>query len=138
MIRVRTFFASMTGRVFVILALGLGLAALVAVAVTDAKSKHDFEVQLRERTADRLQVIVTFLDAAPKDLRRAFIGFGGPGIRLQPPGATGISPDSVFQNVAQRARRVAANGDGAERGLRDVLSGDSPARSRGCPAGAGE
>ena len=101
MIRVRTFFASMTGRVFVILALGLGLAALVAVAVTDAKSKHDFEVQLRERTADRLQSYVTFLDAAPRDLRRAFIGFGGPGIRLQPASAAGLSPDDTFENIVQ-------------------------------------
>ena len=64
MIRIRTFFASMTGRVFVILALGMGAAALIAVAITDAKSQREFETQLIERAADRLQSYVGFLDAS--------------------------------------------------------------------------
>src|SRR6185295_14620971 len=87
--RVRTFFASMTGRVFIILSLGMGTAALIAVAVTDSASQRLFEKQLVERTADRLQGYVQFLDASPANLRALFLTTGGPGIHLQPADATG-------------------------------------------------
>ncbi len=103
MIRVRTFFASMTGRVFVILTLGMAAAALIAVAVTDATSKRNFEIQLTERAADRLQGYVQFLDAAPANLRELFLSSGGPGIRLQPSTAKGVRDDAEFQS-ALRAR----------------------------------
>ncbi len=103
MMRARAFFASMTGRVFVILALGMGAAALIAVAITDAKSKRDFESQLVERAADRLQSYVAFLDVSPASLRETFLTSGGPGIRLQPSTATGVAADTAFQN-ALRAR----------------------------------
>jgi signal transduction histidine kinase len=103
MIRIRSFFASMTGRVFVILALGMGAAALIAVATSDAKSRRDFETQLNERSADRLQGYVAFLDVSPASLRETFLASGGPGIRIQPATATGTKPDPVFEKVL-RAR----------------------------------
>ena len=98
MIRVRTFFASMTGRVFVILASGMGAAALIAVAITDAKGKRDFETQLAERTADLLQSYVQFLDAAPVNLRELLLT-SSPGIRLQPSTAKGVATDTEFQRA---------------------------------------
>jgi signal transduction histidine kinase len=102
MIRVRMFFASMTGRVFVILALGMGAAALIAVAITDVKSKRDFDSQLVERAADRMQGYVQFLDAAPANLRQVFLTSGGPGVRLQPDSAKGASTDAVFQGALRQ------------------------------------
>ena len=102
MIRVRTFFASMTGRVFVILALGMGAAALIAVAITDFKSQRDFEKQLVERTVDRLQAYVQFLDAAPPSLRELFLSTGGPGIHVQPADTKGISVDTEFQAAVRQ------------------------------------
>jgi signal transduction histidine kinase len=101
MIRIRSFFASMTGRVFVILALGMGAAALIAVAITDAKSRRDFENQIIERSADRLQNYVAFLDVSPASLRETFLASGGPGIRIQPATATGTKPDAIFQKALQ-------------------------------------
>jgi signal transduction histidine kinase len=95
--QLRAFFASMTGRVFVILALGLGGAALVAVAITDATNHRSFEQQLIERTADRLQGYVAFLDASPPNLRELVMSSGGPGIHQQPAGTTGTAPDAIFQ-----------------------------------------
>jgi signal transduction histidine kinase len=97
--RVRSFFASMTGRVFVILALGMGAAALIAVAITDAKSKRDFEAQIIVRTADRLQSYLAFLDVAPAILREAFLTSGGPGIRVQPVASTGTRSDPAFEKI---------------------------------------
>jgi signal transduction histidine kinase len=102
MIRIRTFFASMTGRVFVILALGMGAAALIAVAITDAKSRRDFEKQLVERAVDRLQSYVQFLDAAPGNVRELFLSTGGPGIHVQPGDAKGVSPDATFQAAVRQ------------------------------------
>ena len=98
MTRVRTFFASMTGRVFVILALGMWAAALIAVAITDAKSKRDFETQLAERTADLLQSYVQFLDAVPVNLRELFLT-SSPGIHLQPSTAKGVAADTEFERA---------------------------------------
>jgi signal transduction histidine kinase len=98
--QLRAFFASMTGRVFVILALGMGAAAMIAVAVTDATSQRDFAKQIVERTADRLQGYVAFLDVSPPDLRQTVLtSGGGPGIRPQPLSAPGVGPDDVFQAV---------------------------------------
>jgi len=97
MMRIRTFFASMTGRVFVILALGVGAAALIAVAITDAKSQRDFERQLVERAVDRLQSYVEFLDAVPANVRQLFLTTNGPGIHVQPADAKGVRPDAAFQ-----------------------------------------
>lgn len=104
MIRVRTFFASMTGRVFVILALGMGAAALIAVAITDYRSERDFEQQLVERAVDRLQSYVQFLDAAPANLRELFLNTGGPGIHVQPGDAKGIAADPTFEGAVRQRR----------------------------------
>jgi signal transduction histidine kinase len=103
MMRVRSFFASMTGRVFVILALGMGAAALIAVAITDYKSQRDFERQLVERAVDRVQSYSQFLDAVPKNLRELFLSTGGgPGLHVQPADTTGISPDAEFQAAVRQ------------------------------------
>ncbi len=111
MIRVRAFFASMTGRVFVILALGMGAAALIAVAITDVKSRRDFESQLVERAADRLQSYVQFLDAAPANLRELFLTTGGPGIHVQPADVTGLALDATFQEALRQRGGLLQNSE---------------------------
>jgi len=103
MIRIRSFLGSMTGRLFLILALGVGAAAFIAIAVTDASNRRAFERQLTERAVDRLQGYLAFVDASPANLRELLFSAGGPGFHLQPADAKGTKPDTEFQN-AMRAR----------------------------------
>jgi hypothetical protein len=103
MIRIRSFLNSMTGRLFLILALGVGAAAFIAIAVTDAANRRAFELQLTDRAVDRLQGYVAFLDASPANLRALILSAGGPGFHVQPAEARGTKPDPEFQTL-MRAR----------------------------------
>jgi signal transduction histidine kinase len=103
MIRLRSFLGSMTGRLFLILALGVGAAAFIAVAITDASNRRAFEQQLIERAVDRLQGYVAFVDASPASIRDVILSAGGPGFRVQPEDTRGAKPDPEFQD-AVRAR----------------------------------
>jgi signal transduction histidine kinase len=103
MIRIRSFLGSMTGRLFLILALGVGAAAFIAIAVTDASNRRAFEQQVTERAVDRLQGYVAFVDAAPASLRALLLSAGGPGFHVQTADTKGTKPDPEFQNV-MRAR----------------------------------
>ncbi len=94
----RTFFSSMGGRLFALLALGMAASALIATAVTNLYSNREFERQLDERTADLLQAYTEFLDAAPPDVRGRMLRDGGPGIHHQPDAVGGIT-DTRFQAV---------------------------------------
>lgn len=99
MIRIRTFFASMTGRLFVILTVGMAAAALIAVAIADEKGRRNFESQLLERTADWLQIYITLIDSTPANLRATLLTSGGPWIRPQSAAAVGVEVDAAFQNA---------------------------------------
>ena len=55
MMRLRRFFASMVGRLFVILLLGMSVAAIGATMLASAKRQQEFERQNLNRIADRLQ-----------------------------------------------------------------------------------
>jgi signal transduction histidine kinase len=99
MIRIRSFLLSMTGRLFLILALGVGAAAFLSVAISDASNRRAFEQQLTERAVDRLQGYVAFVDASPATLRAIILSAGGPGFHVQPADAKGTNPDPQFQNA---------------------------------------
>lgn len=96
--RLRGFFRSMTGRLFVWLAFGMAVAALIATAATNLYSSREFERQLAERTADLLEGYSQFLDAAPAELRARMLRDGGPGVRpvAEPTAGT---PDPAFTRV---------------------------------------
>jgi signal transduction histidine kinase len=96
---VRAFFASMTGRIFVILTVGMALAALIAGALTIVTGDRDFERQLLERAADRVEGPIAFLDVIPAEVRKNLLAGGGAGIRLQPPEVKGVREDTGFEEV---------------------------------------
>ena len=114
----REFFRSMTGRLFVWLALGMAIAALIATVITNLYSSREFERQLAERTADLLQGYGQFLDAAPPDLRTRMLRDGGPGVRLLAE-ATAGAPDAEFTQVLASRGGVVA-GATAETARLDV------------------
>jgi len=105
----RAYFASMTGRLFVLLAVGMGAAAVIATAISDAKAAREFERQLVERTADRLQAFVEFLDASPQSVRERLLGQGGPGIRKQPAEVSGDAIDTGFEQALRDRGGLAAS-----------------------------
>ncbi len=103
MSRARAFFASMSGRIFVLLALGMATAAWLATAITNARSEREFREQLAERATDRLEGYVAFLDAMPNSLREVLLSSGGiAGIRVQPATVTGSGADTAFQTALTR------------------------------------
>jgi signal transduction histidine kinase len=63
--RIYFFFASMTGRIFMILAVGMVAAALIGTAITGVTSNRQFAEQLLARTADRVEQYVAVVDAVP-------------------------------------------------------------------------
>jgi signal transduction histidine kinase/heme exporter protein D len=103
----REFFQSMTGRLFVWLALGMATAALIATVITNLYSSREFERQLAERTADLLQGYSEFLDAAPPDLRTRMLRDGGTGVRLLAEATTGAPDPGFTQVLAARGGVVA-------------------------------
>ena len=96
---IRGFFASMTGRIFIILSVGMAVAALIAASLTIVTGDRDFEKQLLERAADRVEGPITFLDAVPADVRNTLLASGGAGIRIQPPDVKGAREDPAFEEV---------------------------------------
>lgn len=80
--RLRPFFSSMAGRLFLILLAGMGVAAVGASLLADARRQSEFERQQLVRTADRLQGFVHLLDANP-EIRTRLLAAGA-GIRQAP------------------------------------------------------
>ncbi|MBN6103176.1 HAMP domain-containing protein [Xanthomonas sp. CFBP 8703] len=97
--RLRRFFASMAGRLFLILLLGMACAASFATLLANAKRRQEFDRQNMERAADRLQSFVELLQSAGPELRARLLSLGGPGIRILPATARGQAPDPVFAAV---------------------------------------
>ena len=116
MIGARAFFASMTGRLFVILALGMVTAALIAGSITIVTSDKDFEQQQLERAADRIEGSVTFLDAIPKEVRANLLASGGAGVRVQPEAAHGVAKDVDLEAV------LVARGEPVAKASADIAS----------------
>ena len=96
--RLSRFFASMVGRLFVILLLGMSVAAIGATMLASAKRQQEFERQNLNRIADRLQGFVNMLDGNP-ELRERLLDSGGPSVRRLPPGARVGRPDTALMQV---------------------------------------
>src|SRR5262245_8125027 len=109
MSRIRAFFGSMTGRIFVVLAFGLVAAGLLATAITNARSNREFREQMIERSVDRLEGYVSFLNAVPTPVRQVLMSSGIGGIRAQPATTNGTKADPEFQRaVVERGGVIAA------------------------------
>lgn len=98
MMRLRRFFASMVGRLFVILLLGMSVAAIGATMLASAKRQQEFERQNLNRIADRLQGFVNMLDGNP-ELRDRLLMVGGPAVRSLPDGARLGREDAALMGV---------------------------------------
>ena len=96
--RLRGFFASMVGRLFLILVLGMSVAAIGATMLAGAKRQQEFERQNLNRLADRLQGFVNLLDGDP-ELRDRLLQVGGPAVRSLPEDARMGREDSAFMAV---------------------------------------
>jgi len=104
---VRSGLRSMTGRLFILLAVGMATAALIASVITNLSSNRDYERQIDERAADLLQGYAGFLDAAPPELRARMLRDGGFGIQYQPDVARGPADEEFTQLLAMRGGIVA-------------------------------
>ncbi|MCC7634915.1 sensor histidine kinase [Stenotrophomonas rhizophila] len=96
--RLQRFFASMVGRLFVILLLGMSVAAIGATMLASAKRQQEFERQNLNRIADRLQGFVNMLDGNP-ELRERLLDSGGPSVRRLPEGARVGRADQALMEV---------------------------------------
>jgi signal transduction histidine kinase len=142
MSRARAFLASMTGRLFVILAIGMCAAGWLASVITNARSDREFKEQLVERAADRLEGYVTVLDAVPAPLRNSLSSSSGIiGIRAQPPSTAGGAHDAEFERAlssrsgivavarAQRADLALCFPETSEQELQSAFASDSMHRA---------
>ncbi len=98
--RLRGFFASMVGRLFLILLLGMSVAAIGATMLAGAKRQQEFERQNLNRLADRLQGFVNLLDGDP-ELRGRLLQVGGPAVRSLPEDARLGREDAAFMAVLE-------------------------------------
>lgn len=96
--RLRRFFASMVGRLFVILLLGMSVAAIGATMLASTKRQQEFERQNLNRIADRLQGYVNLLDGNP-ELRERLLAAGGPSVRQLPEDARIGRPDTALMEL---------------------------------------
>ncbi|OZI41955.1 ATP-binding protein [Bordetella genomosp. 4] len=97
--RLRRFFGTMAGRLFLILLLGMSAAALLATVLAEARRQQDEAHQNMVRAADRLHGYVNMLDNSPAELRQRLIELGGPGIHRAPSDVRAEESDTTFAHV---------------------------------------
>jgi signal transduction histidine kinase len=107
--RLLGFFGSMTGQIFLILAIGMSGAAVLAAWITISASERDFERQQLERAADRVEAALRLIDALPASSRMPLLASGGAGVRLRPTQAQDETPDDTFQSVLGSRGGLAAS-----------------------------
>lgn len=97
--RVRSFFRSMAGQIFVILTLGMTVAAIIALLVAEQTRRHDFERVRRQRVVASAVDIANRLqrDAARTEAMMADHSIGG--AAPAPPGVALAEPDAALQEA---------------------------------------
>ena len=97
--RVRSFFRSMAGQIFVILTLGMTVAAIIALLVAEQTRRHDFERVRRQRVVASAVDIANRLqrDAARTEAMMADHSIGG--AAPAPPGVALAEPDTALQEA---------------------------------------
>ncbi len=89
----------MTGRKFFLLLGGMTTAAVIASITSNLNSSRDSRRQADERTADRLQAFVSFLEATPPEFRGRMLHRNWSGIVSQAASMPGLAPDSTFSRL---------------------------------------
>ncbi|SEM37767.1 Signal transduction histidine kinase [Pseudoxanthomonas sp. GM95] len=112
--RLRGFFGSLAGRLFLILVLGMSAAAIGATLIANARRTQDFDRQLTERTAERVQGYVELLDGSEGDLRRNLLRVGGPSMRLLDTTPESRVDDPAFAALLQARGGVLAGASSAQ------------------------
>ncbi|WP_129781963.1 ATP-binding protein [Peristeroidobacter soli] len=106
---VRSFFRSMTGRIFAMLALGMAAAAVFAAIVTSYIAERDFQRQWLEGAADQIEVYSVLLDNVPAEIRpKLFVSAGPGGIKLAPDAKAG-QRDAALESVLAARGGVSAH-----------------------------
>lgn len=72
--------ASMTGHVFFVLLGGMAVAGLIAGIASNINYNRNLQHQVDERTADRLQSFISFLETAPPEFRARLLRRNGSGV----------------------------------------------------------
>ncbi|VFR47330.1 sensor histidine kinase [plant metagenome] len=98
----RRYFATMAGRLFLVLLLGMSAAAMLATVLAEAKRRQDAEHQEMLRSADRLIGYVNLLEESPAELRTRLVELGGPGIRPAAPDTPTLATDEAFAAMLAR------------------------------------
>ncbi len=96
MSRVRAFFASMTGRIFLILLFGVAISASVAWSFAEGRRQMDVRRIGVERTVDRVQNFVTWYEGASAEERARIGPRGIGGVRLAPPSVRAVAADPAL------------------------------------------
>jgi signal transduction histidine kinase len=101
---VSAFFASMTGRTFLLLVLGMACAAMLATWISQGLSRHQFEEQTVAHIAARLVAFVEKLDDSPMPSRQKLLADGSPGIlQQQADVSSGVTDDNFARLLASRS-----------------------------------
>lgn len=99
--RVRRFFSTMAGRLFLILLLGMSAAAMLATVLAEGRRAREIEHHDMLRTADRLNGYVGMLDDSQGELRARLLELGGPGIHSVSPDTPTLARDDAFAEVLE-------------------------------------
>jgi signal transduction histidine kinase len=121
----------MTGRMFFLLLGGMIVAAVIAGITSNISNSRDARRLTDERTADRLQSFVSFLDATPAEARARLLHRSWSGIASQAASMRGMEPDHAFSRLLSTRGGILgmATAERAEPG--DCFAG--PANPRGPP-----
>ncbi len=105
----RDFVGSMSGRIFVVLLLGVAIAATLALWLANAKRRQDFDQFNIERSVDRVQEFVGFIDEASTEQRQKHLTRGWHGLRPMKNPVTPIAADPDFEAaLRQRGAELAS------------------------------
>ncbi|NBB61488.1 HAMP domain-containing protein [Pseudomonas sp. ODNR1LW] len=101
---VRTFFGSLTGRIFGLLLVGTGAAAMLSLSIADLRQRADIAAFQTERTADRIQAYVNLGQRLGADQARDLAARGATSVRLPPKTAIPQDPDPALNRVLSDGR----------------------------------
>ncbi|WP_374576168.1 ATP-binding protein [Phenylobacterium sp.] len=96
MSRLAAFFASMAGRIFLVLLLGVAVSASLALGLADFKRRADLNRLHLERAADRTQDFVSTLNNTSEPVRGRLAAKGARGVRPAPAGPDDGKTDPEF------------------------------------------
>jgi signal transduction histidine kinase len=138
MSRLKDFFASMTGRIFLILLIGMTLSAAIAWGLAEGRRQGDLRRLDMARAVDRVEDVVVSWRGLPADQRTGFSPSHMRGVEPASPDIKGIgSEPALEQQLASRLPGLAINaeriasascGIGRSEGGRDGVGQDGRGR----------